>query len=64
MVVYRLYCLSGLGKSGHVEDLEADSDEQALNIARSMKLEMSCEVWKGDRLVGHITYQSADPPFA
>lgn len=61
MVAYRLYCLAGRGMTGRIETLEADNDEEALHLARSMKLDVSCEVWNGDRLVGHISDHSAEP---
>jgi hypothetical protein len=64
MVAYRLYCLGGHGRPGHVETLEAPNDEDALCLARLKKPDVSCEVWDGDRLVGHIRDQSAEPPFA
>ena len=64
MVAYRLYCLDGLGKIGHVEVLDAHNDEAALRIARDRKLEISCEVWDRDRLVGHVRAHSSEPPFA
>jgi hypothetical protein len=54
MKIYRLYCMSGLGKIGHVEDLEADSDEEAVRLASEKKLPVSCEVWDRDRLVAEI----------
>ena len=54
MVAYRLYCMDGLGKIGHVEVLEAPSDEEAVHLAFEKKLEVSCELWDRDRCVAII----------
>ena len=54
MVAYRLYCMDGLGKIGHVECLEADDDDQAIHLAFEKKLAVVCEVWDRARLVATI----------
>jgi hypothetical protein len=60
MTAYRLYCMDGLGKIGRVEELEADSDEEAVSIACAKKLAVTCEVWDRDRLVAEIPASSSD----
>lgn len=54
MQSYRLYCFGGRGKTGHVEILEASDDDEAVRLAYSKRLDVSCEVWDGKRLVAHI----------
>ena len=60
MKTYRLYCLDGLGKIGHVEPLQAEDDEDAVRQAYARRLSVSCEVWDRDRLVSHIRAYVAD----
>ena len=54
MVAYRLYCMDGLGKIGHVEILNAKDDAEAIHLAYEKKLPVSCEVWDRNRLVAAI----------
>jgi hypothetical protein len=54
MAEYRLYCMDVLGQIGHVEQLEAQDDEEAVSLACAKKLSVACEVWDGDRLVAQI----------
>jgi hypothetical protein len=51
---YRLYCLNEEGKIARADWIDAQSDEEAIAIAHAMKTDVSCEVWKGDRLVARI----------
>jgi hypothetical protein len=44
MTKYRLYCMNGLGKQGHIEDLEANDDEG------SKVLEVFVLVYRGEPL--------------
>lgn len=53
-VAYRLYCMDGFGKIGHVEVLDARDDEEAVHLAYQKRLDVACEVWDGDRLVAKI----------
>jgi hypothetical protein len=55
MANYRLYCLDGAGHISMAEWLEADTDEQAIAIAREMRPEAhKCEVWLQNRLVSRL----------
>jgi hypothetical protein len=54
MPEYRLYCLGGDGKIEHRHDIEAESDEDAIMIARSKKLPVKCELWERARKVAVI----------
>ena len=54
MPSYRIYCYDGAGKLWVADSIEAESDEQALAEARSMKVAIKCEVWERDRLVGTV----------
>jgi hypothetical protein len=54
MATYRLYCMDGLGKIGRVEPLEAKNDDEAVHLAYTMKLPVTCEIWDRDRLVAQI----------
>ena len=51
---YRLYCLDGAGKITSAEWLEAQSDEEAITIVRSLRKAMTCEVWHRNRFVARI----------
>jgi len=55
MVDYRLYCLDGVGRiSAAGEVIEAESDDEAIEIVRSKMLHLSCELWQGTRLVANF----------
>jgi hypothetical protein len=54
MPEYRLYCLDGAGKITKAHDISANSDEDALMIARSKKMPMRCELWQRSRLVAKL----------
>lgn len=54
MAEYRLYCLDGANKITSAEQITATSDEDAVMIARSMKLPMPCELWSRDRFVAKL----------
>lgn len=54
MQSYRLYCFGGRGKAGHVEIFKASDDNEAVRLAHAKRLDVSCEVWDGERLVAHI----------
>ncbi len=51
---YRLYHIDGGGRFSAAEWIEADSDEAALEAARSLGKSISCELWQGQRFVGRI----------
>jgi hypothetical protein len=59
MTEYRLYCLNKAGGFSKAHEIEADSDEEAINAAREMKLPMGCELWQRNRMVAKLK-----PPLA
>jgi hypothetical protein len=54
MAEYRLYCLNGVNKITDAEWLEAKSDADAIVVARSLKKQTECELWRGDHCIGRI----------
>ena len=54
MQQYRLYTLDGVGKISRAETIEAQSDEDAIMIARSAKKHVRCELWQNTRLIASI----------
>lgn len=52
VTTYRLYCFSELtGRVTAAEEIEADSDEEAIAVVRSRGMPVKCELWHRDRLV-------------
>jgi hypothetical protein len=54
MPQYRLYCLGGDGKIESRHDIDTQSDEDAIMVARSKKLPVKCELWDRGRKVAVI----------
>ena len=54
MAMYRVYRVDGLGKITAAEWIEADTEEEALSIARELCHSVACEVWHRDRLIGKV----------
>ena len=54
MVAYRVFCLDGRGKFTATDNIEADTDETALSIARGLDYGVACEVWDQARYVGRL----------
>ena len=54
MLEYRLYCLDGANRITRAEGISAKSDDDAIELARAMKLPVKCELWQRDRLVARI----------
>jgi hypothetical protein len=54
---YRLYCLDGLGKVASAEWLDADGDEAAIEVAKTMHDGFECELWRGKRLVARLDFR-------
>lgn len=48
---YRLYCIDGAGRFIRSREFSAASDEEAIEIARAMKLPDRCELWQRSRMV-------------
>ena len=59
MKQYRIYCLNNEGRFSKVREIEAQSDDEALALAREMQQNYACEVWQRHRLVGKVVAQSA-----
>ncbi len=53
MAWYRLYCLEG-AHIANGEDLEADSDEEAIKVASELHPTTDCELWRGTKKVASI----------
>jgi hypothetical protein len=51
---YKLYCLGGDGKITAADWIDAESDEKAIAIARALKKDVDCEIWRGNRLVARV----------
>jgi hypothetical protein len=51
---YRLYCLNRQGKFTKSHEFEAESDSEALERSREMKLPVECELWSRNRLVAKL----------
>jgi hypothetical protein len=55
MTDYRIYCVDGAGHITSADWIEAESDQDALDRARAMGLDSSCEIWDRQRLVGKVS---------
>jgi len=54
MADYRLYCLDGVNKIASAEWVDANSDDDAIMIAHSLKKSVDCELWCHGRLIARI----------
>jgi hypothetical protein len=54
---YRLYGLDGVSKVSSGEWFEADDDETAVEVAKTMMDGHDCELWQGKRFVTRIARQ-------
>jgi predicted ATP-grasp superfamily ATP-dependent carboligase len=55
MQTYRVYAIDSNGRiSGPAQDIECESDQAALELARTLFDGELTEVWLGDILVGHV----------
>lgn len=57
MPLYRVYCLDSAGKIEATHEIEAKSDDAALEEAESVTNNARCEVWQRDRFVGRVVPQ-------
>lgn len=56
MRTYRLYRLDEWGRIGFAEDIQAETDQEALNLAVDESPNpKKCELWEGRRLVATVT---------
>ena len=53
MKLYRLFYIDAGGKVTF-EDLHAASDEEAVQLARDMKLAVDCQIWDRERRIATI----------
>ena len=51
---YRVYCLDASGHFIGTETIEAGDDGEALVIARSVKRDVDCELWRGSRFIARL----------
>jgi hypothetical protein len=63
MTQYRLYCLNEAGRFAKAHEIEAESDQQAINEARKLNLPVVCELWEHGRMVAKLEPFSALIPF-
>ena len=61
---YRIYRLDRANHVLEVDWVTAESDEEAIGMARGMKNSGLREVWMGDRLVATIEVNTSDEPSA
>jgi len=54
---YRLYGLDGVNKVASADWIEADDDETAIELAKTMMDGYECEVWQGPRLVARLDFK-------
>ena len=55
LTTYRLYCFSDLtGRVTAAEEIEANSDEEAIAAVRAREMPVKCELWHRDRLVAEL----------
>ena len=60
MAGYRLYGLDGVNKVSSGSWIEADDDQTAIEVAKSMMDGHDCELWQGKRFVQRIPHQRED----
>lgn len=51
---YRLYSHDPAKLVMNMDDFRADSDDDAVRVARSMRKRVNCELWSLDRFVARI----------
>ena len=55
MAGYKLYTLDCEGKIDRApRPIRAEFDDQAIKFARALRLQTTCEIWEGARLVARI----------
>ena len=56
MTAYRIYCLDGVKRFTRTENVEAQSDDDAIRHARAVMADcLTAEVWDRGRLVARLT---------
>jgi hypothetical protein len=56
---YRLYGLDGVNKVASGEWFEADDDQTAIEVAKTLMDGYDCELWQGKRFVARILSRRA-----
>jgi hypothetical protein len=59
MSEYRAFLLDAQGRISNCHELQADDDQDALDLARMLAVRCDVEVWALDRMVGKVTCASA-----
>ena len=54
---YRLYGLDGVDKVASGEWFEADDDQAAIEVAKTLMDGHDCELWQGQRVVSWIRHE-------
>lgn len=54
MGTYRLYCLNDKREVVAAHWIDAASDEEAVNVAKTRHPDATCEVWRGTMLVATV----------
>ena len=52
--IYRIYCYDSVRNVVSSDQIEADSDEDAIAKAEAAGFGTKCEVWQGNRLVAKL----------
>ena len=52
--IYRIYCYDSVRNVVSSDQIEADSDEEAIAKAEAAGFGDKCEIWEGDRLVAKL----------
>lgn len=60
MAGYRLYGLDGVDKVATGEWIEADDDQSAIEVAKTLMEGHDCELWQGRRLVARMATPRGD----
>lgn len=62
MTSYRVYCFDGSGRITTAHWIDAESDDEALHLARTGEFGVRCEVWDRDRLIGSLESYGGGAP--
>jgi hypothetical protein len=54
MAYYRIYCLDGVSRFITAEEIEPESDNEAMEATPRLQQGLRREVWQRDRHVGNI----------
>jgi hypothetical protein len=54
MAEYRLYCLTDAGNFTKAHEIDAHNDQDAVALAKALKLPNKCELWERGRMVAKL----------